>query len=113
MNNKNEEYNKNNNQKPNKSNDINIDNDKTLYLDNYKNQIYNREKESDNKITNFHNTDSLNPFTIAFDMWQNYMNLWSNAYKQILFNNSPTVNGEFLFMYWKSNSIKTKESHFS
>ena len=73
MNNKNEKNDKNNNQKPNNSNEINIDNDK--------NQIVTREKESDNKVTNLHNTDNLNPFTMSFDMWQNYMNFWSNAYK--------------------------------
>jgi hypothetical protein len=104
-NNKEENY-KNNYQQSNKINENNIDNDKIIYLGNDKNQIFNKENDLNEKITNFHSTDSLNPFTIAIDMWQNYLNLWSNAYKQLSFKNSPMVNGEFLFMYWKSNSTK-------
>ena len=104
MGNKNKENYKNNDQQSNKSNEVDKDSDKIIYLENDKNQIYNRENDSDNKISNIYNTDNINPFTVAIDMWQNYINTWSNAYKQILFKNPPMINGEFLFMYWKSNS---------
>jgi len=108
MGNKNEENYKDNVQQSSKINETDKDSDKIIYIGNDKNQIYNRESESDNKITNINNTDNLNPFTVAIDMWQNYINSWSNAYKQVLFKNSPMVNGEFLFIYWKSSPTKTR-----
>jgi len=113
MGNKNEENYKDNVQQSSKINETDKDSDKIIYIGNDKNQIYNRENESDNKITNINNTDNLNPFTVAIEMWQNYINSWSDAYNQLLFKNSPMVNGEFLFLYWKSSSTKTRETHFS
>jgi hypothetical protein len=113
MGNKNEENYKDNVQQSTKINETDKDSDKIIYIGNDKNQIYNRENESDNKITNINNTDNLNPFTVAIEMWQNYINSWSETYKQLLFKNSPMVNGEFLFLYWKSSSNKTRENHFS
>jgi hypothetical protein len=72
------------------------------------------EEEPDNsQLSNVYGNTSLNPFTIAIDMWQNYMNLWSNAYRQLLFKDSPIVNSEFLFVYWKSGQDKSKENKTS
>ena len=113
MDNKNEENYKNNVKQSNKSNEVDINNDKIIYLDNDKNQIYNREQDSGNILTNFYNTDNINPFTVAIDMWQNYINLWNESYKQLLFKNPPMANGEFLFMYWRSYSTKPKETQLS
>jgi hypothetical protein len=104
MDNKNEKNYKNNDQQSSKSSEIDKDKDKIIYIQNDKNQIYNKNNDLDNKISNIYNSDNLNPFTVAINMWQNYVNTWSNAYKQILFKNSPTITGEFLFMYWKSHS---------
>ena len=69
------------------------------------------EKPENNKISNVYENTSLNPFTIAIDMWQNYMNMWTNTYKQLLFKDSPIVNSEFLFVYWKSRTDKSKENN--
>jgi len=74
MGNKNEENYKDNVQQSSKINETDKDSDKIIYIGNDKNQIYNRENESDNKITSINNTDNLNPFTVAIDMWQNYIN---------------------------------------
>ena len=55
MGNKNEENYKDNVQQSSKINETDKDSDKIIYIGNDKNQIYNRENESDNKITNINN----------------------------------------------------------
>jgi hypothetical protein len=83
--------------------------DKIKFL-NDKNHIYNKEDndEGNTSLTNAFSNTSFNPFVVAIDMWQNYMNFCNNAYKQLLFNNPPTMNGEFLFIYWKSSKNNPK-----
>lgn len=92
-------------------NNIESNKDKTEFEGNIEDKIYNIKNRDDNiQPTNaFRNTIS-NPFTIAMDMWQNYINTWNNVYKQILFKNSPMNNSEFLFVYWKLNLDKSKEN---
>ena len=95
--------------------DKNDNNREKIKFVNNENHVYNKEgnDEGNTSLTNAFSNTSLNPFVIAIDIWQNYMNFCNNAYKQLLFKNSPMVNGEFLFLYWKSSSTKTRETHFS
>jgi hypothetical protein len=88
--------------------------DKIKFVNN-ENHIYNKEgnDEGNTSLTNAFSNTSLNPFVMAIDMWQNYMNFCNNAYKQLLVNNPPVINGEFLFVYWKSGKGYPKENRSS
>jgi hypothetical protein len=85
-----------------------IDSDKVvIHVDKTDNQIYGKGDE-DHKLTTIINDISLNPFTATMDMWQNYVKIWTDTYKQLAFKNPSMPNGEFWFMYCRFDS-KSKE----
>jgi hypothetical protein len=88
----------------NKSNSDKI----TVHIDKNDTRIYRKDDDNDNKLTPITTDHALNPFTFSINMWQNYAKIWTDVYRQLFFKNQPMTNGEFLFMYYRSDS-KSKE----
>lgn len=98
----------------NTDNNVEIDSDKIISLDNTDVQSYGSKVgyDENNKLTNIYTTNTaLNPFTAALDIWQGYVKLWNNAYKQLFLRNPPMTNSEFWFMYCRFDSKSTEKQN--
>ncbi len=70
----------------------------------------NRREDDNNKLTTIPTNNILNLFTAAFDVWQSYVRIWTDTYKQLFFRNPSMPNGAFWLMYYKFDS-KTEEKY--
>ncbi|HEY0580128.1 MAG TPA: hypothetical protein VGC75_05425, partial [Candidatus Nitrosocosmicus sp.] len=86
MNSNNEDNYQNNIKNVNADNKIDINNDKIIYMDKDKGSVYTKEYD-DNKLTTIDTNTNQNPFTVAMSMWQSYVKVCTDTYKQLFLRN--------------------------